>query len=428
MRRRFGTTTRALIIVFTAVTAGIPAVVSAQSAMWFGDVKIYGNKKTKTYIIRREIPVERGEPYDKNKLALARKRLGQLPGIDYSEIRVVYTPIDSTLRLDVRVTERRTFRGAPIVRRGYENIYSFGVWIADENFRGRSERLGLSALFRGNTVLRGIWENPWLGRGPRIGIGVGADYENYLYVYDDLGGVFKDKWIKRGGGQFSLFYSFRPEFRAFVRLGYEQADGEISGMTVKPDGDRYGTVALGTRYDGRDSRLFPWSGLFLGAEVAGIGPGDEAYSIVAGKLDSRLFITLFGRTVFGLQATATVRDGDTIPIYLREHLGGGLTIRGYDFGTFNGVNSIVTGAEYRIPVNFSRDRTVEDLLFAMSFHLFADAGLAWELGESPDTDGWHGGYGAGFHFLNSWVQGLRVDYGWHSGHEGRLHVEVGAKF
>ncbi len=286
----------------------------------------------------------------------------------------------------------------------------------------------MSALFRGNTVLRGIWENPWIGQGPRIGVGVGADYENYLYVYDDLGGVFEGKRIQRGGGQFSVFYSFRPEFRVFSRLGYEQAKGEIDGMTVKPDGDRFGTVTLGTRYDGRDSRLFPWSGLFVNAEIAGIGPGDEAYSIVAGKLDTRLFFALFGRTVFGLQARAAVKDGNNIPIYLREHLGGGLTIRGYDFGTFNGVNSVVTGAEYRIPINFSRDRTVEDVLFAASFHLFADAGAVWEQGESLETDKWHGGYGAGFHFLNSWVRGLRVDYGWHNGGEGRLHVEVGAKF
>jgi outer membrane protein insertion porin family len=419
----------ALALVFLLLTtADSPPETCARTPMRFGEVRIVGNKKTREYVIRREIPVKWGAPYDKALVAEARQRIAEIPGIDHSEIRVVYVPADSALRLDVRVTEKRTFRAAPLIRRGYENIYSFGLWLADDNFRGRGEVVGLAVLLRGNTVVRGRWENPWLGQGPRIGIGLDARYRDYRYVYDDLGGVFADGRIRRADVELSLMYSFRRDFRLFLNTGYEHTDGDVDGMTVKPDGDRYATVFAGTRYDGRSSRLFPWSGVYVRAEAGVYGPGDAAYSIPAGRLDTRVFVPVLDRTVLGLRASASVKDGDTIPVYLREHVGGGLTLRGYDFGAFNGTNSILAGAEFRIPLNFNRERTVEDRRVAVSLHLFADAGVAWEQDQSPDPDRWHGGFGGGIHFLNSWVQGLRVDYGWHGGNGGRVHVEIGAMF
>jgi outer membrane protein assembly factor BamA len=418
---------RAAAMAGVLMAAAPPA--HAGEPMTTGEVRIYGNRKIKTYIIRREIPLRTGEPFDQAKLSEARERISEIPGVDYSEIRVSYAPADSSLSLSVVVTEKSTFTGFPIIQRGYENKFSFGMWVADENFRGRSEKIGASVLFRGNTVLTASWENPWLGQGPRIGVGVDGRYIAYDYVYDDLGGLFEGTRLTGTGADVSLFYTFAANTRLYTRLGYLRVDADSTGATIKPDHDQFGTVALGVRHDGRGSVLFPWSGWFLEAEGVAYGPGEEAYSILEGRLDGRVFLPVFDRTVFGLQLKASVKDGDEIPIYLREHLGGGWTIRSYDYGTFHGVSSIVGGAEFRIPINFNRRRTVEDLLFAASFHLFADAGAAWELDQSPDDeDLWHGGFGIGFHVLNAWVKGIRVDYAWHRKSNGRLDVEIGAKF
>jgi len=406
-----------------------PFPAAAGEPMKTGEIRIYGNQKIKSYIIRREIPLRTGEPFDQAKVAEARKRISEIPGVDYSEIRVAYTPADSALSLSVVVTEKSTFTGFPVIQRGYENKFSFGLWVADENFRGRSEKIGASILLRGNTVVSAGWENPWIGRGPRIGFGVDGRYVTYVYVYDDLGGVFEGTDLTGAGGGVSLFYSFAANTRLYTRFGYQYADADREYATIKPGGDQFGTVTLGFRYDGRSSERFPWSGWYLVAEGETFGPGDEAYSILEGRLDARLFLPVFDRTVFGLQLKTNVKDGDEIPIYMREHLGGGWTIRSYEYGTFNAVSSIVTGAEFRIPLNFNRQRTVEDLLFSASIHLFADAGATWELDQSPDDeDLWHGGFGIGVHLMNPWVKGLRIDYAWHRKSSGLLGVEVGAKF
>jgi outer membrane protein assembly factor BamA len=417
-----------ILFAAAASLAALPAGAWGEEPMRTGKIHVVGNKKIKDYIILREVPLRTGQPYDKEKVDEARRRVRKIPGVDYSEIRVFYTPIDSSLSLNVVVTEKSTFTGFPIIRRGPENVFSFGAWVAEYNFRGRSETIGASLATRGGTVADVFWENPWLGRGPRVGIGLSGDYNRYKYVYDDLGGVYEGQGIQSGGGKLSLFYTFGSGLRPYAEVGYRLVDGEAESMTIKPDGDRFPTVTLGILYDGRSSTLYPWSGWYLLAETVAVGPGDDAYSIVTGHLDARVFLPIFNRVVFGLQGSGNIKDGDDIPVYMREHLGGGMTIRGYDYGTFNATNSVLTGAELRVPINFSRELTVEDQLFAASFHLFADAGAVWEQDESLNPERWHGGFGAGVLLLNSAFRGVRFDYAWNDDLEGLFHFEIGARF
>jgi outer membrane protein assembly factor BamA len=89
---------------------------------------------------------------------------------------------------------------------------------------------------------------------------------------------------------------------------------------------------------------------------------------------------------------------------------------------------MVFGAEYRVPLNFSRAEPVEDMLLGISTHVFADAGAAWEDDGDLDADIFHGTYGVGILILNGHVPGLRIDYGWHRHSQGRWEIDVGAKF
>jgi outer membrane protein assembly factor BamA len=416
-------------LMVTASTAVAPSGADTGTPPRTGRINIYGNRITKSYVIRRVIPLRPGDPYDRARVDLARERIGQIAGIDYSDIRVSYSLEDSTLSLDVAVTEKSAYQGYPVVQRGLENLFSFGAYAANENFRGRNETIGASALFGGGTVVNVMWENPWLGEGPRIGIGLSGKYRNYKYVYDDLEGIFEGAGITQYGGEFSLFYTFWSGFRIIAGAGYAVTDGDEEGVTIEPGGDRFPLYSLGLHYDSRDSHAWTWSGWYLKAKATAVGPGEEAYSILQGRLDARVFIPVFDRTVLALQVRPQVNDGDRVPVYMREHIGGGMTLRSWDYGEFNAASSMLTSAEFRLPVNFGRRDSIGDKLFAMSIHVFADAGAVWELDQSAsDAELWHGGYGIGVVLLNSWFRGLRFDYGWHEGSDGRAHFEIGTKF
>ncbi|MGD8412770.1 MAG: BamA/TamA family outer membrane protein, partial [Candidatus Latescibacterota bacterium] len=326
-------------------------------------------------------------------------------------------------------TEKSAFNGYPIIERGLENVFSLGLWAAEENFRGRSELLGGSLIINDGTVVSLNWENPWIGQGPRIGAAVNGQYRWYKYVYDDLGGVYDGARIEQYGGGLSLFYTFSSGFRVFAKASYWAADGDQEGVTNEPGGDRFPIYTLGLQYNSRKSRLFPWSGWYMRVDGGVAGPGQEAFSILRGRIDVRAYLPVFDRTVLAFQFRPRINDGDQIPVYMREHIGGGITLRSWDYGEFNSTNSVVSSAEFRIPINFDRRHSVEDRLLAASFHLFADAGAVWDQDQSPDdSDLWHGGYGVGILLANAWFKGIRIDYGWHPDSNGRFHFEIGAKF
>lgn len=392
-------------------------------------VQVGGNEKVKTYIIRREIPFFPGDPLDPQKLREARSRISQVPGVDYSEIRIIENDADSTRALLAIVTEKSALDGYPVVKRGSQDRMSFGVRAVQRNFRGRSESLSCSLLFRANTVVTAAWENPWLGSGQsRIGLGLRAFYKDYEYVYDDVGGAFKDAGIERYGLDLSVFRTFARRLRLTLGLGYERVESGNRFVTNDPGGDAYVAASLGVRYDGGDGRRFPWSGVVLEALGREVGPGTDEYSIHEGHAAAAAYAPLAGRAVLALGGSLDYRSGDRIPAYRREHLGGSGTLRGHGFGTFHGIRSVISSVEFRVPLNFSRARPAEDLLLGISAHLFADAGAAWEDGENLDGEKFHGTFGVGVIILNGSVPGLRIDYGWHRHSSGRLEVDVGMKF
>jgi outer membrane protein insertion porin family len=422
-------TFRRLCILLGYSTLGWTYIPAAYGVVKTGEIRVFGNEDIKTYIILREIKLRTGDSFDATRVAAAKERIRRIPGVDYSDIRTSFNPDDSTMALSVIVTEKSSLEGYPVIRRGYQDEMSFGLRAVNSNFRGRSERLWSSFVVRGNRIFTAGWENPWIGAGQRrIGIGLCAHFKDYDYVYDDNGEVFRDAEIRRSGVEFSVFQTFTDRMRISLALGFENVESGRSGVTLEPGGDGYLTASVGFDYDARDSDRFPWSGVRARATGREIGPGDDAYSIHEGQIDAGAYMSILSRTVLALGARLNYRDGDEIPLYRREHLGGSGTLRGREFGSFHGTKSILFGAEYRVPWNFSRAEPVADVLLGISTHLFADAGVAWENDGDLDTEIFHGTFGVGILILNGSVPGLRIDYGWHQHSNGRWEIDIGAKF
>lgn len=419
---------RFLSVVMAALTWFPTMAVSAPvETARVGKVRISGNVNIKTYIIRRQISLRTGDPFEERELVESRHRIRRVPGVDYCDLRVVSSPADSTLGVSVFVTEKSTLDGQPIVQRGRENDMSFGLRVSERNFRGRSETLSASVVVRGNETFFAAWENPWIGNGPRIGLGVTAHVERYDYVYDDAGAGLLGAGVRRYGAEFSIFRPFAARSRVFLAAGGERVEGDAAGVTIDPGGDLYAAISLGVDYDGRDSGRFPWSGTRLRAEGREVGPLGDSGFLSEAIVDAGAYASPFGRSVLATGVRVVYRDGGSIPPYRREHIGGSQTLRGYDFGSFHGTRSIVAGVEYRLPLNFSRARPVEDLLLGVSAHVFADAGAAWDDEQKLSRDIFKGTYGLGIIVLNGSVPGLRIDYGWQPRSSGRWEIGVGAK-
>ncbi|NIM20326.1 MAG: BamA/TamA family outer membrane protein [Candidatus Latescibacteria bacterium] len=421
---------RTILIFGMLLIAWTPALPETSETPPFrvGQIRVYGNEKIRTHILRREIPFRRGDLFDEEELDEARSRIQKIPGVDYSEVRAAYSPRDSSIVLSIIITEKSTFNGRPLFRRGYQNKISLGLELWELNFRGRSERLSGSFLLRGNTIVTASWENPWIGTGPRVGVGVRLTYEEYKYVYGDLGKALEDASIERLHAKLRIFRKLGSRTRITLSGGIESVRSSTPGVTLEPERDTYPTVAISFVHDSRDSPTYPWNGVYFRAKGEEVGPGSETFSIHEGTADLRLFKSLAGRGVIAGHGRLRYRDGDRMPAYRREHIGGAQTLRGYDYGSFHGTRSIVSGIEGRLPLNFSRNLPIEDVLIGIAFHAFADAAVAWEDNEDLSTRNFHGTFGAGVILLAKGASGLRFDYGWRLDDPGRFEFDIGMKF
>jgi outer membrane protein insertion porin family len=392
------------------------------------DIRIYGNTRIRSFILRREIPFQHGDTLDDAKLAEARKRLRRVPGVDYSDLAVSYQPQDSSVSLTLIITERSTFNGRPLIQRGQQNKMSFGLELWDKNFRGRSETLSGFFLLRGNTMAGLLWENPWLGGGPRLGAGLDLWYKKYLYVYDDAGPRFRDASIEWFGSSLRLFYEPGRAGRITLAGGFETVQSPVAGMTVSDDRDTYAALSVNYRLDSRSDPVYPFDGVYVEAGAEEIGAGQSRISVHETRLDLRTLRSLWDRGIVAVQGRILHRDGDPVPLYYRQHLGGSRTLRGFDFGSFHGASSIVTSVEGRLPVNFSRAYPASQVLLGLAWHLFADAGMAWDRDRDLAVRNFHGSFGVGGYLFSKAGSGLRLDYGWRLDGPGRFELDIGMKF
>lgn len=394
-----------------------------------GAVKIYGNQHIKTDIIRREIPFAPGDPFDPVELDRARARIRRLPGIDHSDVAVYLSPTDSSLVVSVSVTEKSAIEGKIRLERNLENDIGAGLSMTDHNFRGRSEKLWTSFLLRGGQQYELGWENPWIAATQRrVGVGAQGFFEDYDYVYHDAGDAVAGQGLQRIGGRLSAFVTHGGPSRLFVAGGFESVKGEVAGMTVNDGRDNYAVLSTGAILDRRGESRFPWKGIYLKAVARQLGPGDPNFNIFEGVADARAYLPVFNRVVLAGHTALTYRDGDHIPLYRREHLGGSKTLRGYEFGSFHGDNALAGNVELRIPVNFSRADPMEYMLLGIELHLFADTGAAWDRGVDVTGDTFHTSYGAGFSVMNRNFAPLRFDWGWHDNSSARFEFDFGLDF
>ena len=423
---RYSTLVRVAFVL--AFCAGlIVADARAESPILTGPIEVFGNDKIRDSVILREIPLQTGQPFSYSLLEAGRRNLWRVPGIDYAEITVAYQTADSSLGLRVFVTEQSTLSGNVWLERGYEDDLSLGLRATDVSFRGTGQKVDASAVVINNALFRLGWENPWV-RGPHVGVGARVSYRSYRYVYDDFGSALAGARIRRSSVGFSVFRNLGARSRLSAQAEYEWAEGGVEGITIDPSGDRYPLFELGIDWDRRDNVPYPHKGTYVRLRGRSIGPFDDLYSIGEGVADVRAFVPMFGRAVVAAHAVLVMRDGHNIPVYRRQHIGGGNTLRGWDYGSFHGRNSLVGGMEYRVPLNFTRSEPLGDVLLGIEVHAFADFGGAWERPGDLDDNTFHGSAGVGVGLLNRQIEGLRFDYGWRRGAKGRFHFEIGMKF
>lgn len=349
--------------------------ISEGSRYKVGRVNIQGNIKTKDKVIRREVPLKPGDWFNTVELETTKARLENLQY--FGDVQATGTPAGNGYRdVDILVEERNT--GSVGVGLGFSSIDNVVGFLTLEqtnfdimnpwSFTGGGQRFGMSLrLGSERSEFSVSLVEPWF-LDQRLALGGELFYRQSQY--------FSDVYEQSNAGG-SIYVRKPLTEKSSLKLEYrlEQIGVDVDSKATPfykanvEDGDFIrSAVTLNYLYDSRDSTIEPRKGerfdvsLSLAGGIFGGDVDTVSFSAQGAKYWNLKWDSIL--SVNGELAYVDAYSGD-VPIFDRMFLGGGRTLRGFEFrdiggprdNGIGGSNEVVGGqslgflsVEYTVPV------------------------------------------------------------------------------
>ncbi len=344
--------------------------ITENPTMKIGTIKIANNKLVKIRPIEREILLKPGDLYSQKKIDLSKKHIFET-GL-FSSVNIRSSEIDTikhtlNLQVDVRELNMRYIGGSvgfgqeKGIAEGSDEYTSFsldGEWL-HRNIAGRGSRLslnmGLSVNFtnifsRPATNASITYVEPWL-------FGFRSSTSFQLFYESEL---ITDKPLTKYGEKTTLIY--QPDKRLYASVGvvlqkvFWTDESKIQQVdTTTKDNERAFTFQV--RRDYRDNFLFPTKGTvytFDGKIIGTILGGTQDYYWIETSFSQ--YIPVWRKVVFAYRGKVGYQrplGQKTTPNYAKFYLGGGSSLRGWEYNGFlddGGDVKVLTTAEIRFPL------------------------------------------------------------------------------
>jgi outer membrane protein insertion porin family len=323
--------------------------------VYFEEIIISGNTKTRDKVIRRQLRVYEQELYSSSRLKRSVRNLYRLDYFGDVRVDTSKGSADDKMVLKIDVTEKQT--GSFSFGAGYGNVENlFGqASIAERNLFGRGQILELKGILGSKTQRFQLsFTEPYIYDIPLTGT---VSAYNWEYSYDEYE---KYSW----GGTLRLSYPVFDFTRASLEYMYDLSDitniepgasdsiKELKGENVKS------SIETGLRYDSRDRTFVPTRGTnnAITFEYAGLG-GDVGFTKYIAE--TAWYVPLVWKFTGMAHAKAgyvnKLRD-KILPDYEKFYLGGIGSLRGFKRGDLapRDQNGAEVGGDKFVQFNFRR--------------------------------------------------------------------------
>jgi len=425
-------------------------------------IEVTGNKKTKDYVILREMDLKAGDVYNSKVLV---RDLTRIYDLDFFEVDVEQwyrlEPGSDIGRLKVVIPVKEKKTGQVTLGVGYSSRQRLvgQAKVSETNFRGRGQGINLlwevGSRSRGTSYELGYYE-PWLdSKHTSLSASI---YNKLIYRFTSnvLGSNNADSDYdeRRQGASVTLARPFSRTTKGFLTLRNESVDTRLDELDpTDPNAglrellSQDGRVTSGTfRFTNntRDSELDPVTGMYssYALEIGqsnftseGNGAsGDSFFSKYS--VDFRRYFSKGGaredlnerRRTLAVRLMAGSLTGN-VPFFEQYFMGGAETLRGYKEDRFWGRNMLLLSTEYRFPITSGLTGVgfvdIGDAWDAPPEYLNAGDALGDDLTQHSSFDP-NIGYGIGIR-VRTPIGPIRLDYGF--GSEGsRAHFSLGHVF
>lgn len=355
--------------------------------MYVERVNIDGNVRTQDQVVRREILLSEGDPFNKSKLARSEQNIKDLDYFEKVDVNVKPGTAPDKSVVDVKVQEKST--GEVSIGAGFSSSEGplADFRIRERNLLGKGQDLSFATTIAGKRTEfdTSFTEPHFLNRDLSAGVDlfhVTRDFQRES-SYDQ----------KRTGGGLRFGYPLSDKWKQTLRYRIESNDitnvkSTASRFIADQEGNRV-TSAISQRvtYDDTDSKLFPTEGwrFWVDTELAGLG-GDAKY--VSGKTGASYYYPIEDQWILNVSGeTGGVTGYSDTDVEINERFFiGGSTLRGFsrsgigprDLTTDDalGGNLFYRGsAEMSFPLGLPDD-------YGILGHAFSDVGSLWSLDDS----------------------------------------------
>ena len=386
--------------------------------------------RTKPYIFERSQSVKPGEILEAKNVEATIRDLYRT-GI-FTSIEPVVTGKENNPNarsVEFLVEERPTTTINGSISYGTSVGLVGGIKLADTNFLGRGQEasLNLEASNKGDKTFDISWFDPWIRNTERIQAGASVYWRET--VDDDAGPLDVEK-VKRIGTRWTIGKGLNDKIYVRLSARYDHYK-EILGS--KQINDKYNLIAITPSliYDSRDNSFAPTKGIYstLTYEKGDLIKDKRKYDQFEADLRAYHHTFFKDKNVMAYRVVWG-STGSGTPDALRFSIGGAETLRGYEYGKFEGFNKFHATVENRTQINKT-----------LQFVTFFDIGNAWQKstvvgGRKINTPDRHNasnfadlkkGVGVGIR-LNTPIGPLRFDYGWPLDPEEKGGQKTGGKF
>jgi outer membrane protein insertion porin family len=423
--------------------------------VYFGQINVVGNSKTRDKVVRRELKIAEGELYNetnKRESIDNVRRLGFFEEVNFK----TSTPPDKPNQLDIEISLKERNTGQIQLGAGWGSNSGFSLQgsVSQTNFLGKGQSLSSNIRHgQGITEYGFDFTEPYFNDTEwSLGFGVSRTFVDQA-----------DYKENRTGGTFRFGHPLGEYIRGSVRYRLEQTNIDY---IIRDDGTNYhvytdetifnkekaqgltSSIAGVLEYDKRNDRFSPSAGIYASGtmEYAGLG-GKFNYTrgITSFKYFKKLFWEVVWRNNLNYQFIQS-HNSDPVPFNELYKLGGAFTLRGYNFYTVGKrVYSRYYDASHNPAALPPPDDTVpkvpaseqitdpqrrallsqrpyggeKQLLYQMEFEfpLIAEAGIKgvafYDLGQADDqitAEGFYSNVGFGFRWFSP-IGPLRFEWG-----------------
>ena len=386
--------------------------------------------RTKPYIFERSQSVKPGEILESKNVEATIRDLYRTGIFTSIEPVVSGSETDPNARsVEFLVEERPTTTINGSISYGTSVGLVGGLKLADTNFLGRGQEasINLEASNKGDKTFDISWFDPWIRNTERIQAG-GSIY--WRESVDDNAGPLDVEKVRKIGTRWTIGKGLNDKIYVRLSARYDHYK-EILGS--KQINDTYNLIALTPSliYDSRDNSYAPTKGIYstLTYEKGDLIKDKRKYDQFEADLRAYHHTFFKDKNVMAYRVVWG-STGSGTPDALRFSIGGAETLRGYEYGKFEGFNKFHATVENRTQINKT-----------LQFVTFFDIGNAWQKstvvgGRKINTPDRHNasnfadlkkGIGVGIR-LNTPIGPLRFDYGWPLDPEEKGGQKTGGKF